>query len=381
MNEMMQKLERTEGYLAADPGNTDLLGMVIDLSLSLGLLERAAAHAAAALERYPDDAYFRSRQGSVCLARRDWAGAAAIFAPLLGAFPDVNLAYNLAYAYVWMGRHADACLAMEPYMAAADLSVPALTLLVRALHHSGDSESAMALVDRHLPRCQGEPDFLAAASLLYLDGDQLERAGQLSEAALAAAEALGRVRRPLEALVVAGTLALAGTDAAMAVRHFDEVIARSPAEGRAWSALGAASLLKQDLPAARTQLEQALVYLPKHIGSWHLLGWCHIFGGDLAGAHDAFATALALDRNFGESHGGMAVVQAMRGERELAEASIARALGLDAQGLSARYAQMVLSGATADPARFRALAGRLLSSRKGAFGLNINELLARHESR
>ncbi len=381
MNETMQKLERSEAYLAADPGNTDLLGMVIDLSLSLGLVERAAAHAGSALERYPNDPYFRSRQGSVCLALRDWGGAAAIFEPLLGEFPDANLAYNLALAYVWMGRHADACVVMAPYMKAEDVSAPALTLLVRALHHCGEVEPAMALVERHLQRCQGEPDFLAAASLLFFDCAQMERAAQLSAAALAAAEAQGRARRPLEALLVAGTLALADTDAGAAVRHFDEVIARSPGEGRAWSALGAASLFKRDLPAARAQLEQALVYLPQHIGTWHLLGWCHIFAGELDGAHDAFATALALDRNFGESHGGMAVVQAMRGERAAAAAGIERALRLDGEGLSARYAQMVLSGATADPARFRVLAGRLLSSRKGASGLNLNELLARHESR
>jgi hypothetical protein len=58
----------------------------------------------------------------------------------------------------------------------------------------------------------------------------------------------------------------------------------------------------------------------------------------------------------------------MQGKKDLATKSIERALGLDPRGLSARYAQMVLSGEAADPARFTELAMRILSSRETSLG-------------
>ncbi|NRR31449.1 tetratricopeptide repeat protein [Oxalobacteraceae bacterium] len=373
--EAQAKLQRSEGYLAADPGNPELMALVIDLSLSLGQVERAEKHAAAALAQLPNDAFFQSRMGNVLIASKQWAQAEQLFAGLLAQHPDVNLAYNLAYAQVWQGRHADAYATMAPFAKLLDLAPAAVTLMVRALHHMGELDQAIALVAAQIDRCQGDPVFLAAASVVYLDAGQLEEAEHLSVLSLESGH-----KRPLEALVVGGSLALARTDTAAAAKQFEEALALNPTEGRSWSGLGMASLLKRDLPGARAQLEKAVQYLPGHIGTWHTLGWTQIFQGDLAGAEQVFRQALALDRNFGDSHGGLAVVQAMQGARELAEASIARALGLDPQSLSARYAQMVLAGQTEDPVKFRALAMRLLASRQGAFGQNLAEIVKKFEA-
>ncbi|OEZ52854.1 tetratricopeptide repeat protein [Duganella sp. HH105] len=380
MNDLMQQLERSEGYLASDPDNNELLARVIDLSLAAGDGERAVRHAQAALARYPDDAFFLARLGSAHLLRREWAEAAAVLAPLLARHPDLNLAYNLAYACLWLGRHANAYAAMTPYLDAAELSPPMVTLLVRALHHMGEGERAIALADAHMAHCEQDAAFLAAASLVCFDAGRLEQAEQLSAAALAlgAAAQHGRPQAQLEALVTAGSLALARVDGDAAVARFQQVLALNPDEGRSWSGLGTASLLKRDLPNAQQQLEQAVRYMPAHIGSWHLLGWSRLLAGQLDSARAAFQTALDLDRNFGDSHGGLAVVQAMQGQRELAEAGIERALGLDKESLSARYAQMVLAGETADPQRFSKLAMRLLSSRQGAFGQNLGEIVKQH---
>lgn len=378
MNETMQQLERSEGYLAADPSNQELLARVIDLSLAAGQHERAAGHARAALARFPGDAYFQARLGAAHLAGGRWDEAATMFEELLARHADINLAYNLAYAYQWLGRHADAYAAMSPYSEAPGLTAAMATLLVRTLHHLGEGERGIAFARAQMARCQGDAAFLAAASLVCLDAGDLEQAEQLSAAALAMAEAQGGAQ--LEALVVGGSLALARADGDAAIARFQEVLARNPREGRSWSGIGTASLLKRDLPAASQQLEQAVALMPTHIGSWHLLGWSRVLSGHLESARAAFETALGLDRNFGENHGGLAVVLALQAERQQAEAAIARAVKLDPDGLSARYAQMVLSGQTEDPVRFRALAGRLLSSRQGAFGQNLGELLERYEA-
>jgi len=377
MNEAMQQLERSEGYLAADPDNIELLARVIDLSLAAGQPERAGRHALAAVRRYPDDDFLQARLGTAHLAQRQWDEAAAVFAALLARRADVNLAYNLAYAQLWLGRHADAYATMAPYLETATLSAPMVTLLVRVMHHLGEGDRAIALAEAHLAGGANDAELLAAVSLVCLDAGQLEQAEKFSAAALAGE---GGRRAPLEALVTAGSLALARTDSDAAIAHFQQALAANPDEGRSWSGLGTASLLKRDLPAAQQQMEQAVKHMPSHIGSWHLLGWSRLLDGKLEAARAAFDTALGLDRNFGESHGALAVVLAMQGRRAEAEASIARAQGLDGEGLSARYAQMILSGQTQDPQRFRALAMRLLSTRQGAFGQNLADVLQRYEA-
>jgi tetratricopeptide (TPR) repeat protein len=365
----LAQLERTESYLAGDPGNQHLLAGAIDQALAAGLPDRAAAHAQAAVERHPNDDFLAARLGNALLAQRRYAEAAALFDTLSARHPDPALVYGAAYARYCQGLHAEALARLQPFADGEGLPPQGVTLLVRLLHLNGDPEQALAVALRQRARCGEDTLLLAAASLAALDSNELEQAQALADAALAGPA------RPTEALVTAGSLALARMDSAAADALLTEVVAARPEEGRAWSALGMASLLRRDLDAARKQLETALRFMPSHIGTWHSMGWCCLFAGDRAGARAAFEQALELDRNFGESHGGLAVVLAQAGEREEAQRSIDRALGLDPQGLAARYAQMILGGQTEDPERFRQLARRLMQSRQGAFGRSLSDLL------
>ena len=371
-NDAAAQLARTEGYLAVDPANTDLLARAIDQSLAAGEPERAARHAERALAQYPADPFFRYRQAHVMSAQQRWSEAAPLYAALLAEHADVNIAYSLANCQVWLGRHQDALDTMAPYRHDAALAGDAVTLLVRALHHTGALDQAIELALQQRARLQDHPDFLAAAALANLDQGLLDEAAAYSAAALA----LGT--RSLEALVAKATIALVDADADAAVTAFEAIIASHPQEGRSWSGLGMASLLKRDLPQAERQLEQALKLMPRHIGTWHSLGWCKIFGGDLAGAGRAFDEALALDRNFSESHGGVAVVAALTGRPAAAREAIERALKLDRHSLAARYAQMVLSGDAADPERFSVLANKLLASHVSVRGEKLSDLVRRH---
>lgn len=373
--EAAQKLPRIEGYLSSDPGNLDLLAMAIDLSLAAGELVRARRHAGDALARYPDDVFFLARMGAVLMAEQDWTAAASCLEQAVRRHRDVGIAYNLSYCYTWLGRHREAFDSLVGYGAEAPLAPQVVTLLLRTLHHLGELDKALELVAAEMPRCQDDPAFLGAASMVYFDSGNVDESARLSELAL------GKGVRPLEALVVAGSLALGRTDADGAIRIYQEALAKNPAEGRSWSGLGLASMLKRDLPGAERHLEKAARFMPGHPGTLHALGWCKILGNDLAGARLVFLKALELDRNFGESHGGLAVVQAFAGERQAAEESIKRALGLDPDSLSAKFAHMILEGKVKDPARFRALVPRLLAGYKGPFGQSLDTMLDEYESR
>ncbi|WUR12426.1 tetratricopeptide repeat protein [[Empedobacter] haloabium] len=369
------QLERTETYLASDPANPHLLAAAIDQALAAQQPERAARHAEAAVERCPHDDFLRARLGNARLAQQRWPEAADVFDALVQRHADPALAYGAAYARYRQGLYQAAYDTLAPFAPREDLFPAAATLLVQVLHQLGDPEQALALAQAHRAHCGGDAAFLGAASLAALDSGDVAAARELCDAALAGGQ------RQAEALVTAGSLALGEVDEATAVRLLNEVLATRPEEGRAWSALGMATLLQRDLPTARKQLETALRFMPGHIGTWHSLGWCCLFAGDHAGARDAFTTALELDRNFGESHGGIAVVQALAGQRDEAQKSIDRALGLDPQGLAARYAQMVLGGQTEDPQRFRQLAMRIMQSRQGVNGRNLADLAKAYEAR
>ena len=369
------QLASTESYLAVDPGNAPLLARAIDLCLELGDAARALPHAEAATALDPADPFLAYRHGIVLMGLHQWAPARALLAPLAARDPDVNLAIATATCSMMLGDAPAVLAVLAPFASDPQLPGAAVTLLVRAHHHMGDVDSALALVATHRDRMAGDVAFCGAAALACLDAGQLDDAAAFSAAAREAGAAQGL--STVEADVTLATIALVNTDPATAIAGFEAVLAAHPEEGRSWSGLGMANLLRRDFTSAGPQLEKAVHLMPGHIGSWHTLGWCRIFEGHYSAAAQAFETALALDRNFAESHGGLAVVAALSGQREEAEAAAQRALGLDRTSLAARYAQMVLAGDTLDQDRFRTLALRLLRGHRTPLGESLADVVLR----
>jgi Flp pilus assembly protein TadD len=95
--------------------------------------------------------------------------------------------------------------------------------------------------------------------------------------------------------------------------------------------------------------------MPAHVGSWQVLGWTHLLSGNLEAAERTFQHSLEMDRNFGEAHGAMASIYALRGRLSEAREEIAIAERLDREGLAARFASAVLLGRAGDPQAARAL--------------------------
>jgi tetratricopeptide (TPR) repeat protein len=365
------ELERVERYLASDPGNTLLLLKAVDLCLCAGRIEAARQHIDAARQQAPLDPVIQHQQGTVLIAQGKLDEAAQVFEALLGQVNDPNIAFNLAFVRYRQHRFAQARATLQAFMNSEEVSPHMATLFVRVLHHMGEFPEALDFVRRQMPGCDGDPEFLSAASLLLFDDGQLDEAQRLSDAALAAGA------RPLEALVVAGSLALGRDDPDAAIMLLNEALTINPADGRSRAALGMATLMNGDAAAAEVHLQRAVTNLPTHIGSLHALGWCQIMRRELAQAQQTFQKALELDRNFGETHGGLAVVNALQGKKSEAEEGVQRALRLDSQGLSARYAEMVLSGVVNDPVRFKKLALRLVSGRSGPERFALSEALTK----
>ena len=359
---MTEKLLKFEEDLSVNPGNRNLLASAIDTYLTLGRVKDAKRYADEAVKRYPNDQYFQFRHGNVLIANGELSEAKAIFERLFIETGNSVAAFNLAYVCYEQAEYDEAGKLLTPIVSLPDRPAGSVVLLLRVLHRQGNLKTAITLVQRNMELCKNETDFLAVASLLFFDDGQLENARRTCIAAQVGGA------RPLEAMIVSASVSLGDGDIEAAKIQFTEAIEICPTDGRSWGGLGMISMLKGDLPLASQQLEKAIGYMPNHIGTRHLLGWCKIFSHDLIVAHKIFDQALSLDRNFAESHGGLAAVLALQGERNVAEECIKRAIRLDPKSLSVRYAQAVLSGEINDPEKFREIAFKAMSTRVNPFG-------------
>lgn len=221
-----------------------------------------------------------------------------------------------------------------------------------------------------------QPTTRGVAALIAVDRGDFAAARNWS------ADALEEEGASMEALVAHGTVALAERQVVRAVEAFERALRLNAQDGRALGGLGLARLLGGDFTRARRHLEQAVLRVPEHIGTWHALGWTRLLQGDGAGALEAFRRALRQDRNFAESHGAVGLALAHQGEPEEARRHLDLADRLDPSNVTARYARAVLAGEAGDAARLAALARRLLD-RPGFFGDRLHEsvLAAAEESR
>jgi tetratricopeptide (TPR) repeat protein len=382
------RLGRLLGYLAQDPDNLPLLQDIIDAALAAGDLPVAQTHLARARALAPHDTGLRQREAHLLLAEKNYLAACGVLEHLLQVQPHPAIAFDLAYANFWLGQYQSVRDLLEPGL--ADPGAPnlittlqgdspatglaALLLLLRSLHFLGDLPAAMAVQQQFAQQYAGEAEFLGVSSLLFLDNDQLEPAAQAANAAMVADSP------PMEALVTSATVALGRGDLAAAKAWFEQALARNQNDGRSWSGMGLCYLVQRDMPKAQQALELAVEYMPSHIGTRHLLGWCHLLQGQTGQAQAVFQGALALDRNFGESHGALAVVQALQGQNELAKTTIRRANGLNPEGMGARFAEMLLERDPHNPndqAQLQAKVEAVLAQQQAPFGGTWLDMMAK----
>lgn len=377
------RLDLLERYLEEDPANPNLLADAFDAALAAGAWGAAARHAAAGRNVAGEgEASWALRQASLFMAQGKYADARVEFAALHARHGDnPAIAHGLGFTALMQGDHQAAMNAVAPWLdiqaeAQAPSPAQAAALQVtwlRAAHRAGLLDQALEWVDR--AELQGRLDAatMGVASLIAVDGDRLPQALEWSQRALA-----GVPDQP-EALVARATAALAQRDPQQARALLSRALARNDEDGRALSALGFTDMLENNLPRAQATFEQAVRFMPGHIGTWHGLGWSRLAQGDRAGAVQAFQQALALDHNFGESHGSLAVGLAANGDRAAAAEHAEKARRLDPGNMSGRYAELILSGQASDFQHVRRVAQRLLRQKKAPLGGDFAEWLGKEE--
>lgn len=333
----MSRAALLAGFADRDPDNPILLCDLLDELLNAGRVEEAAARIGKAPLALRESPAVRFREARCALLSGNAKAAVTLLQSLMGEMEPApaGVVHDLAYAQFVSAHAEDALKTLAlPHDSEGDIAALAL-LKARILHRQKQLEAAVEALANvqsgaRLPEAQG------LRALLRLDIGDTARASEDAERALQADP------DQHEANIVRGTLALWSQQLQESTAAFQRVLARHPESGRAWLGLGQNVMLLGDVPSARSLLERAATTMPDHIGTWHALAWCQLLEGDLAGAKHSFDKAFALDRTFGETHGGFALVHALRSERKEAEESIKRAMRLDPQGRAARYAQSVL---------------------------------------
>lgn len=366
------RLQRLQAFLDNDPENPRLSADLADLALACGEIELARTTVQHMLDRHPSDPYFGLRMSSVAIAGGNFDEALALTeALLLVGHEDAAIRYNQAYALFSLHRFAEAKPVLQAlYQAEAPFPL-VVRLLIRAHHYLGEVEEAIALATAFLAAHPENCDVAGMLSLLYFDNDDLAAAREWSQ------RALNDEPQNLDALLAAGGAALGAEDAETAKTLLLQAVSVQPRNGRVWANLGLADLLNFDLDAAEEKLLHAVKYMPEHIGTWHVLGWTQLLKKNIDGADTSFQNALALDENFGETHGGLAAVAAARGDWATAERCSKTARRLDPQSMSTNYAQILQmqSMGHADQAQ-RLIEGALRQGQAPAGG-NLLEMLGR----
>jgi tetratricopeptide (TPR) repeat protein len=335
------RLARLLEYLKHDSDNLKLIGEIADLQLQIGLFEYARTLLQGALAKHPGNAGLQFRLATIAMASGDVNDAIARFRSLQdsGIKSDV-LNYNFAYSLMLDHQFDAAKELLLPLVNEAKESVPhATALLARCYHHLGMLDESISIAESFLQSHPDNTEILGIMALLNLDAEHLDSAKAYAQ------KAADLDVSNLDARITLGTLALAEQEDEEAERYFSQAITSNPENGRAWAGLGLAHMLKLSPEKAVSDLEKAVRFMPTHIGTWHALAWAQIVTKDLSGAKESFEHAMALDRNFSETHGGLAVIAALSNEPE-AEVNtlIQRAIRLDPNSFSGRYAKSLLAG-------------------------------------
>lgn len=369
------RFEKLLGYLQLDPDNLALLDEASDLGLSIGAYEqtRLLLEKYLALDSLNPAARYRM---AVLLFVEKKPEASIAFTQSLvdGGERHHAVLYQHAQNLIQLARYeeAESWLALVlPYAAEfVDFS----RWYVRNLHYLGKVTEAIAYLQQ-LPTEQLSPELQGMLSLLYLDVNEQGQAGEVAEAVLKTNP------RNLDALLAAGYVSLGLENAALAKTRFEDAIETNAQNGRAWLGMGLVSMLASDFVAARKHLERTIEVMPTHLGSWITLAWILIIQQEIDTAEALMERCLQLNHNFGETHGTLAVIAAIRGDWKRAQEESTIGLRLQPDSFSSLFARSLVLASRGRNHEAQAIVNGVLENFKTPGGGNLRDMIQRHAIR
>lgn len=359
------RLETLLSYLQADPNNTALRDDAIEEALALNEADIALRLIGDGNKAAMDDRRL-SQMGLAQLQKRDFRRASEIYTILRErGHDDPAITYNLAWARA-MDKDFSSALGLLDEEAVIALP-QAAELYVQLLHEAGEFDVAADEARKLFAIHPDHRGLAAAVSVLAIDVEDVDLAAQSARVA---------GDHP-DALTTLGTLSLGEQDVTAARDQFEQALSINPNLPRALIGRGLAKLVSEDRDGAGKDLDRGAELFDDHLGSWIAAGWAYLLQNDPVTARQRFDHAMALDRNFAESYGSLAVLDVLEGKLDQAGAGIATAMKLDRQCMSAAFAQTLLISATGSPEEGRRLFEQILSAPLDDKGHTIRQAIAR----
>ena len=368
---MGSELERKLAFLEQDPTNANLLADIADNYIRLGEFTQAQAYIDQGLSINNQHLALQFVQSTLALALNDPDTAIALLKTLKKNNSAEAVIYNLAYAYMLKGKPEKAKFELLAIIDLPQLMPSAWLLFARVCHHLGEMDEAKEAAEKYIEQCPSDPEGVGVLAFIKVDM-QAEDAEEWADKALVIDA------NNVEALLTQGSIALNEVNLSKAVPHFEKAVSVKPSSGRAHAGLGLIHMANNDLQSARQSLETAVINMPNHIGTWHALAWSQILMDDLNAAKESFDKANTIDRNFGETYGGLAVIAVRQGQLDKAKGLIRKAFGLNSRSFAARYAQTLIitkTGGAKGNEKALVMIDKILDSKVGQGASSLKELL------
>ena len=358
--EMSARFERFLGFLNTDPRNISLRLSTIELGIECQAWEKLGRLVIDGISLAPDNASLRAHAGVLALRDQDYTLACEHFDFAITSGSSVHspsILYNYAFASFYLAKHEQAYSLLTQIDPASAIQKSVNVLAARCLHHLGRPEEAIELL-RLIPPDELDAEAQGVLALL------LHETSNEADASEAANRALSLNPVQLDALLARASLEAESHRYDNARRDYIVATTAHPSCGRAWSGLAQIDMRDMQFDKAQEELELAVKLMPDHIGSWHMLAWVHILYGRAEEAKYAFDRSYEIDRSFGETHGGFAVVAAMQQQRKLSERHMQRARRLNPEGFSVHYAELLLLKAEGRHDEAKTLYDNIMSTAK-----------------
>jgi tetratricopeptide (TPR) repeat protein len=245
-----------------------------------------------------------------------------------------------------------------------------ILLLAKVEYHLGLIDIAIDYAEQLLSTNYAKnPELLGLLAMLKLDKNDIQQSNRYAD------ECLGVASEQHDGLLAKASCLVYTQDAKSAERYAQIGVNKFPNSGRFWSVLSQVQMLNQMMSESYSSICKAVELMPEHIGSWHIKGWLELTTERLSNAFDSFKSALSIDRNFADSHGGLAVVAFHQGDYAAAENQAKIALRLDPNSFSGRYALSLLSKNNGDLISSKRIVDDILNQESHIQGTNYSQLI------
>jgi tetratricopeptide (TPR) repeat protein len=371
-SELSARFERLSSFLSQDPDNINLFHDWFEQGLQLGAFDQISVKLDQLIQNLPSDASLIFAKTKLLIAKGDFNQAIELCNSLIeNGIINTGVIYNKCWSQLNAGQHQeiiDQASDLDKYVSEYP---PILLVLARAYHHLGDMEQAITIVDRFISLMPDSPEAHGLKSMLMLD------LGQYDGAKASADRSLELNPYNHEALITLSSVALTQQDPDEALKHLEANQKVMQQSGRMMLNYGQVLMLNMQFDQAEDALKQAVNLMPEHIGTWHALAWVQLVLDKVSDAKRCFERAMDIDRNFADSHGGLAIIAICEGDLDAADKRTKTAIRLDPMSASGRYAESLLLEKRGNPEEAKKRVTEMLTSTMGVDGKPITQHIAK----